>query len=173
MCNLLYGNASTIATTLGLGNYRHIRIAIQDTLNVTILPNPYNSPMDLGETEQVPVEATTAVLWKLQDKHSEARRIHDNHNNIDAALKTMSLQALDSTYIFALHNVFTVYMGSSTKDIMNHLMTRYGRITAAEIKEKKILQETLDTSQPIDVFFKVIDRGVQSAIKTNTPLSPA
>ena len=56
---------------------------------------------------------------------------------MDAALNTMVLEAVCGTYIFALHNVFTGYMESSTKYIMNHLMTRYGQIKAADIKDNK------------------------------------
>ena len=56
---------------------------------------------------------------------------------MEASLKTMALEVVDSTYILTLHNVFMGYMGSSTKYIMNRLMTKYGQITAAEIKEKK------------------------------------
>ena len=40
-------------------------------------------------------------------------------------------------------------------------MERYGQITASEIIEKKkYLQEPLEMSQSIGVFFKVIDYGV-------------
>ena len=56
---------------------------------------------------------------------------------MDESLKTMVLKAVDSTYVFCLHNVFTGYMESSTKYIMNHLMTRYGQIKAADIKDNK------------------------------------
>ena len=56
---------------------------------------------------------------------------------MDAALNITVLKAVDIMYIFDLYNVFTVYMGSSTKYIMNDLMTRYIQIMPAEIKEKK------------------------------------
>ena len=49
-------------------------------------------------------------------------------------------------------------MGSPTKDIINDLMESCIVITADATREnKKYLQEPLDTSQTIDVFFKVID----------------
>ena len=41
---------------------------------------------------------------------------------MDVALKIMALDAGDKNYIFALLKIFVGYMGSSTKDIMNHLM---------------------------------------------------
>ena len=39
-----------------------------------------------------------------------------------AALKAMVPDVVDNTHVFALHNVFTGYMGSSTRDIVNHMM---------------------------------------------------
>ena len=49
----------------------------------------------------------------------------------------MVIESVYSTYIFFLHNVFTWYMVSSTKYIMNHLMTSYGWITVAYIEDNK------------------------------------
>ena len=53
-------------------------------------------------------------------------------------------------------------------------MARYGKITADDIEQKKkYLQEPLETSQPINVFFGIIDDWVQYSSGENTPLSPA
>ena len=52
---------------------------------------------------------------------------------MNLALETILLEAVNSAYILYLHNVFTIYMGLSTKDIMNYLMERYGNIAAAGI----------------------------------------
>ena len=84
---------------------------MRDTLYATIYPIPSNMPVDPGVTSQVPPQATTVVCLKLLDEHLEDCRIHNNHQNMDAALKTMVLKAVDITYIFALHNVITGCMG--------------------------------------------------------------
>ena len=68
-----------------------------------------------------------------QNKKTEVHHIHDNHNNMCAEIKTMLIKAVYNKYIFALHNDFTGYMGSSTKYIMNHLITIYLQIKAADI----------------------------------------
>ena len=54
-----------------------------------------------------------------------------------AALNAMVLEAIEIMYIFDSYNFFTGYMGSSTKDIMNHLVTRYVRIMTADIEDNK------------------------------------
>ena len=50
-----------------------------------------------GVTAQVPTQTTTVVHLQLQDEDAEARQIHDNNNNMDAALKTMLLEEVEST----------------------------------------------------------------------------
>ena len=86
----------------------------------------------------------------------------------------MVTKELYSTYILELRYIFVEYMCSSTKNIMNHLVSRCRRITAADIKTKKIfLQEPLDTSQQIDVFFNAIYDGIQYCSEANTQFTPA
>ena len=53
---------------------------------------------------------------------------------MDSALKKWFFDAVNSTYIFALHNVFTEYLGFPTKDNMNHLMSKYGNMTLETLK---------------------------------------
>ena len=111
MWTLFYGKPPTILTTLGGVKHRHIVIVMQETLYANILPMYYTAPVDLGGTAKVPEQATKTVSSQLRDEHVEIHHIHENHNNIDAALNNMVLKAVDSTYIFALHNVSTGYMG--------------------------------------------------------------
>ena len=115
MWTLLYGNTSTLSTTLGGYNRGNVGLIMQDILYAKIPPTPYNALMDPGGTAQVPAQETTAVFSKLRYEHAEARCIFDNHNNMDVAIKTMVLVSVYGPYIFSLHNVFTWYMGSLTK----------------------------------------------------------
>ena len=90
---------------------------------------------------------------------------------MEVALKEMVIDTLDNIYVFSLHNVFIWYMVSSTRDIMNHLMDQYGRITMEDTKmNKNSLQEPLDMSQPIDVFLNLINDAVRYTSNSNTPL---
>ena len=55
-------------------------------------------------------------------------------------------------------------MGVTTRDLLDHLMDRYGNITAADLKENEArINEALDNFCPIDVFFQRIDDAVQYA----------
>ena len=57
---------------------------------------------------------------------------------------------------------------------MSHSMAKYGCIASAVIEMKKIvLQEPLSTSQPIIVFFELINDGGNYASEANNPHTPA
>ena len=115
MWNFLYGNTHNLTTTLRKGNHGHIRIVTRETLYATILPTPYTVPVYPGGTAHITAQATMAVISQLRDEHAEDRCIHKNNHNMDTALKSMVLEGVQITYIFALHNIFTGYMGSLTK----------------------------------------------------------
>ena len=102
---LLYGNTSTVTTVMVGGNHGHIRFIMEDTIYMKILPTPYDVTVDPGGTAEVPLQATTSKHSQLRDKTAEACCINDNHQNMDMFLKTMVLDMIDNTYVFALHNV--------------------------------------------------------------------
>ena len=98
-----------------------------------------------------------------------------NHGHIEIVMReNLYLKISTTPYITPvdLGGIVTVPL-QATKDIMNHIIAQYGLITVPDIKMKKTLQETLETSQPIDVLFKAIDDGVIYASKANTPFNPA
>ena len=90
-----------------------------------------------GGKDTVPLQSNIAQFLQLRDEHTKARHIHDNHHNMDVDLKKMVLEAVNLTYMFLIHNVFTGYMGSFMMDIIIHMEARYRFITATDIKMRK------------------------------------
>ena len=63
-------------------------------------------------------------------------------------------------------------MGVTTRDLLYHLMDRYGNMTAANIKANEArINEAFIHSQPIDVFFQHINDAVQYADEIKTVYS--
>ena len=93
-----------------------------------------------------------------------------NNVNMDDALKTQLLDSIDNPYVSELRNRYTGYMGVTTRDLLDHLMDRYGNITAADLKNNdKRLNQPVDSSQPIDVLFQRVNDAVQYANDGNNP----
>ena len=150
--------------SLGIPEAGYIYIYIRNNLSNTICRacgprKDINSSCTIKNNTELVTPRLT--LWSC--------RIHNNHHNIDVALKPTVIFAVDDTYVFTMHNVFTGYMVSSTRDIMYHLMARYGCITASDIEiRKKTLQELFGMSHQTNIFFKNINDGVKYNRNYNT-----
>ena len=170
MVQTLYGNAATLATTLGGGAHGHIGIIMTNALYATLTATPYTAPIDPGVLPIIPLNATIAVRENLRVEHKEERRIYDNHINMDDALKGQVVDTIDETYICEIRNKYTGYLGVTTRDLLDHLLDRYGKITPADLEANKTkMNEPIDATQSIDIFFQHIDDCLQYATDGHVP----
>ena len=96
--------------------------------------------------------------------HEEARCIYDNHTNLDDALKAQLIDSVDNTYLCLVRNKYTSYLGITTRDLIEHLLDRYGKITPTNIEACEVwMNEPIDSSLPINLFFQRIEDCVQYA----------
>ena len=134
-------------------------------LYTTLAPNTsYTAPIDPGLLP--PMAANLAVVTRETRKtaHEEARRIYNKHTNMDDALIVQLIDSVDNNYFSEVRNKYTGYLGITTRDLIDHLLDRYDKITPADIEECKVrMNEPIDSSQPIDLFFQRINNCVQYA----------
>ena len=145
---LMYGNTATLPTTLGGGAHGHVGLTMKANLYVKLAATVYVTPNEPPLTPDVLSTATSASRQQLRDQHAEEHRIFTNHVNMDDALKTQLLDAVEEPYVSELRNHYTGYMGVTTRDLIDHLMDRYSNITAANLKanEARIIQDRLTSS---------------------------
>ena len=87
---------------------------------------------------------------------------------MEDALKSIIIDLVDNVYIGELRNKYTGYLGITARDLLDHLIDRYGKITPANVNEcKKQMNEPIDSTQPINMYFKRIDGTVQYAADGN------
>ena len=87
---------------------------------------------------------------------------------MEDALNSIIIDAADEVYIGELRNKYTGYLGITARDKFDHLLNCYGKITPAEVEEcKKQMNEPINFTQPIDIYFKIIDNTVQYAADGN------
>ena len=83
---------------------------------------------------------------------------------MDDALKAQLIDSVDDTYLCEVRNKYTGYLGINNRDLIDHLLDRYGKITPADIEACKFqMNEPIKSSQPIDLFFQRINDCVQYA----------
>ena len=156
--DILYGNAASLPTTLGGGNHGHIGLIMTPALYLTLSATAYVEPADPGPPPVVATNAAGGTRDNAIRVHNESRRIHDNNVNMDAALKSQIIDAIEHAYICELQNRYTGYMSVSTRDLLDHLLDRYGQISAADnAKNQALMQAPLDTSLPMTLFFKRVE----------------
>jgi uncharacterized protein (DUF433 family) len=173
MVEILYGNAASLPTSLGGGSHGHIGLLMTPALYDTLAPGTaYIAPDDPGA---VPIHAIGATATTRESNvliHTEHRRIFDNHHNMDAALKAQVIDTIQDTYICELRNKYTGYLGVTTRDLLDHLLDRYGKITPADIAACKTeMIAPIDSTQPIDLYFKRIDDCIQYADDGQVPFT--
>jgi hypothetical protein len=171
MMQTLYGNAASLPTTLGGGRHGHIGLIMTAALYATLAPlAPFTTPNDPGPTPTYTSGGTGAQREAERLTHTENRRIYDNNSNMDDAMKTLIIDAIEDVYLNELRNKYTGYLGVSTRDLLDHLLDRYGKISPIDIENNKnTMDEPIDTTQPIDVYFKTIDDCVQFAADAHVP----
>jgi hypothetical protein len=165
MVQTLYGNAASLATTLRGGAHRHIGNIMTPPLYATSTATPYELPMDPSALPIIPGGATKTVREQLRAEHHENRRVFDNHHKMDDALKAQVIDTIQDTYLSEMQNKYTGYLGVTTRDQLDHLLDRYGKITPADIEDcKRRMNEPINSTQPIDVSLQRVDECIQYGV---------
>ena len=160
--SLLYGNAAAVKTTLGGGTHGPVGLLMSDKLYKTLSPTqPYIAPSDPGPPPPFPNPTNT-----------EAVKTYKNHCNMDDALKTQIIEAVEDDYLVEKNNKYTGYMASTARDLLVHLLDRYGNISAADLEQNKTeMEKPLDPSIPIASYYKRIEDAMQYAEDGNSPFT--
>ena len=173
MTQELYANASSLPSTLGGGKHGHLGLIMKDALYSSITKSTFTIPADPGPSPIYPGDKITTIT-------------HDNMTNIwstksytyrcctsmESALKAQVIEAVEEMYLVAIRNRYTAYLVVSVRDLLDHLLLRYGRISARDLVENmKTLHQPLDTGSPIDLYFKRIEDCREFSVDGNDPIS--
>jgi hypothetical protein len=167
MVKILYGNAASRPTSLGGGSHGHLHLLMTPALYNTLTPGTtYTAPDDPGPVPVHAVGATATAHKSNALNHKELRRLFDNHHNMDAALKAQVIDTIQDTFICKLlRNKYTGYLGVTTRDLLDHLLDRYGgKITPADIAAcKKEMTAPIDSTQPSDQILQTTYHAVSTS----------
>ena len=134
MMQLLYDNTASLPSSLGGGQHGHIGIIMTPQLYTTLANTTYKIPTHPGITLTNATGALAAIRKTDFLGHKEERGIYDNHHMMEDALKSIIIDAADKVYIGKLRNQYTGYLGISARDLLDHLLDWYGKITPVDVK---------------------------------------
>eukprot|EP00957_Ditylum_brightwellii_P119777 9138431-Ditylum_brightwellii.AAC.1 len=133
---------------LGGGNKGHISLVMKALLYATISTTPYAAPTE--PTMPTNVSSTGVERELALYKYKAAKLLFDNHVTVEVTIKNMIMAAVHEAYLGELQDKYTEYLGVSTRDKLDHLLDRYGKITPSNvINNDKKIKQPMDISQPI------------------------
>ena len=110
---------------------------------------PYDSPPDPGITPTHALGASAEIFQTDFLVHKEEQTIFDNHQTMKDALKYIIIDAVNEVYIGKPRNKCTGYLGITARDLLDHLLDRYGKFTPTDVEEcKKQMNNSIDATQP-------------------------
>ena len=152
---MLYANAATLTTTSGGGMHGHIGLIMKPALYRTLSDTPYVIPVDPGPIPIYTPGSSGLARQQITNEFEEAKRVFENHYNMDLALKALIIEAVDLVYLKEKRDRYTGFLTVTARDLMNHLLQQYGKIMASDLMNNKCkMDKPLDPSAPIDMYFK-------------------
>lgn len=153
---IIYTAAASIPSTRGGGQHGHLGMVMQPAPYALLAPG---TPFDIPATQPVaPIfQGTGPQIANLHHVHALALREYQETVHLNRALQKLIIPAMDEVYLKPLYGRHVGLMGQSTQDILQWLVTTYGKITERQISDnRKRLQEAYDPND--DPFQLLIDR---------------
>lgn len=165
----IYASAKKLKTRLHLGNGQLGIIMTDAAYTAHNNGVPYVVPVHPGE--QAPLHGTAAAIAEAQRVYKQAVEDADNHKEAVDILRNLILDAVDNSCFVPLRDNLFGYDEVHPRDLLNHLITEYGTMTAAEIeKNRQKLTEEINIDEPLSkLWAKILD--VQSAAPETEPIS--
>eukprot|EP00957_Ditylum_brightwellii_P014341 1079396-Ditylum_brightwellii.AAC.1 len=165
----LHKNAATILSSIRGGAHGHIGLVIEPTLYSSLSVTAYNAPRAPTRTT-LPGNVSLQVRYDEDNCYGKELKTYENHIAMGNVMKKQIQDVVQDVYIWQLHHKYSTYLGVTARDILNHLMDRYGQIKPANIVANgENYNKPMDISQPIDAYFAQIDECIQYMSDGKTP----
>ena len=169
----LNANAASIPSNGGDGTLGHLVLTLGQATYQTLSIGHVDHPPPIAPAPLViPQGTTAAMIAELRRDHDESKTTFKLYHTVDAALKKQILEATEETYLISLKDHNTGFARVTTRTIIEHLYTNYGRIDAdALTKNENRMKAKWDVTTPIEPLFAQIDEGQAYATAGGEPYS--
>ena len=173
-------NAQSVHTTLGGGQHGYLGLVL-DPITYGTIPHsaPFVRPTDPGIFRVVtPVAPTVRVtrtgvraapaavagptaaeIATQQAQHDERKRLYNECQAVELALRNQIVEAIDPIYLKPLRNSATHRLTARIPAIFSFLQTTYGKVSDPQLlqKEANVTAYTYDPRDPPDMAFNNVD----------------
>ena len=164
-------NCASVASTLGGGAHGLLGLGLTPTTYLQITGHAFGWPPNPGLLPQN-VIGTSAQMAEIVRRHKEELRVYRQVLATDLALKSQLLDVFEDTYFRGLRDRHTGFTSITYMQMITHLYTNYGIITAVDIMEnEKRMDAPYDPSVAIESYFDQIEDAVEFAEAGNSPFT--
>ena len=153
-------NAQAVPSTLGGGRHGHLGLVVTPTQYQMLSLVPFHRPANPGPFTLTPQQITNMT----PEQRNELRQLHQDAlvefhqvEQVDSALKQYITDSVPEDYLLELRNDTTKKLTGTIPQIMQHLFSTYGNLTAPSLvdKQNQLLNYVYDVTKPIDVIFNL------------------
>ena len=171
----LSANAQTVHSNLGGGANGHLGLILMPAKYAPIAPGtPYNRPVYPGALV-IPPATTNVQAQMMREQHQQDLQVFHESEAVHNALVQQVVKAVEPMYLKAMRNPVTQAFLVPLSEILQHLMTVYGKLNPRTLLATKNALETFqyNVQLPVDVVFDPIDDLAELAEVAGEPMTEA
>jgi hypothetical protein len=159
---LLQANSSKIDTHLGGGSLEHLGLIVSDASYAMISPATdagptlWVSPTAPGRAPDN-TDGTAAHISAACHIWDEEVQTYRTYTSVQQALKNQIITVFEPMYLEVFNDDMVGFDNISARDMLDHLFTTYGNITAVDLENNfEHMCRAWDPQQPVESLFKQI-----------------
>jgi hypothetical protein len=170
----LNANAASVQSNLGDGQLGLLALTVSPAIYNTLSAIAFIPPANPGTTPNIPPNTTAAVTATIVRQHNTDSILFREYRATDNALKQQVISCVNSMYLRTLSHRITGFANTTTREMLTHLYTTYGRLSPADLQANDAKMKTnYDPSQPIEAFIDQIEDSVALADAASAPYTQA
>jgi hypothetical protein len=171
----LNANAASVQSNLGNGQLGLLYLTVSPALYATLSATAFIPPANPGAVPvPLPAGATAAQITAGIRQHATELMLFREYLATDKALKQQVISTVNAMYLRALSHRITGFANVTTRQLLDHLYTNYGRLNPADLQTNDTrMRNQYDPNQPIETFYDQIEDAVALADAANAPYTPA
>ena len=128
-------NSASVHSNRGDGQLGLQFLTVSPAVYSTLYATAFIPPFNPGATAIITVGSNSAVINSKRQPFNDATVLFKQYDSADKDLKQILLGAVDEMFVRSLQTKYVGYLNVSTRDILEHLYSKYARISAADLEK--------------------------------------
>ena len=144
-------NAATVYSSRGNGRLGLLALTVTSEVYTLHSDQPFEPPANPGPTPEYPDNPMQHQIQLATQAHATSLKAWEEYKATDKALKQQLLSAISEQFYKALRNRIVGYTNITTLQILTHLCTTCGKITANDLmKNDTKIKQNYNSTQPFE-----------------------